>query len=265
MRWLWMFSLGFLPLGCGSPRPLDYPTEAVEVLTKTLSTVATLPPDGSDAGYHVYDLGTAPIPGFALYWACEEPAYNLLSACEQIKRDGLAPAGCTISTALVDSGSGERCAIRLGLPAIDPQSAPRILAVDLDSCTSNTDCQLQVFSGGCETVIQRQFQAAGLAVVNAATWTSPRTHVQLHGAVPALRPLDEALCDEAAVAALSVCDELTATMPFVAGCRSYVRYLDTDTPAPSCAVRFDVRFARDSPATGVVTPRLDGLLSFRIQ
>jgi hypothetical protein len=262
MRYLRALCLAGFAMGCGQPPPLDYPQDAVTVLAGYMARFVTLPTDATDAGYHVYDLGALQVESFAVRWACDEPTRYLYAACSDIQFRGIERAGCTSSTAQLGNQWSPSCAVRLSLPSADPEVAPRVVTVDLNSCALPKDCQQSAFSG-CETVIQRNFQAAGLAVVNATTWTSPRTHVMLHEPVAALRPVDAALCDEAKLAAGRVCDELAATMSFVAACHPYVHF--SATPRPACAVRFDVRFGEANPANSVLTTQLDGLLSFRIE
>lgn len=262
MRHSLALSFAAIAVACSPPPPIDYPREAVQILAKNMASFAILPPDAADAGYHVYDLGGLPIESYIVSDACHEPTYYLSSACRDVAAQGLAPAGCSGSVALLGAYALPSCAIRLNLPAPDPQDAPRVLAVDLNTCTSRLDCQSIPFSG-CETIIQRNFQALGIATVNASTWTSPRTHVMHHDPVPALRPLDPALCSEAQTAATRVCDELLATMTFVEACQPYVRF--RSAPRPACTVRFDIRFNRADPANSVVTTKLDGLLSFALE
>lgn len=81
--------------------------------------------------------------------------------------------------------------------------------------------------------------------------------------MPALRPLDAALCSEAQTAATRVCDELLTTMSFVAACQPYVAF--RTEPRPACSVRFDVRFSQTDPGNSVITTKLDGLLSFTVE
>lgn len=262
MRYSLSLALGALAAGCGSSEPLDYPHQAATILSGYIAEYATLSPGVTDAGYHVYALGEAHVFGFAASAACFEPAYYLTEACREITKKGLAPLGCTATVARYGDDYSPACAIRLTLPATEPQQPTYIMAADLLTCTTGQNCQSPPFSG-CETVIQRHFQATNLATVNAATWTSPRTHVMQHDPVPPLRPLDAALCGEAQLTATRVCDELLATMSFVGECRSYVTYLTS--PRPACAIRFAVRFNEVNPANSVLTTKLDGLLSFRIE
>lgn len=262
MRYSQALTLCGLAVGCGSPEPLDYPREAAAILTKYIAAYATLPAAVTDAGYHVYDLGQASVFSFVPAVACYEPAGYLTQACREISAGGLAPPGCSGAVASYGDPSSPACAIRLTVPAAQPEQPPLVLAADLLTCSAGQTCQSLPFSG-CETVIQRHFQAAGLATVNAASWSSPRTHVMQHAPVAALRPLDPALCDEAQLAASRVCDELLATMAFVGACRSEVRYLTA--PRPACAVRFTVHFTQTNRENSVLTTQLDGLLSFRIE
>ena len=255
-------------LGCGTSVPVDYPTDAAAVITKALSNDVKLSGEVKDAGYHVYDLGSVPASSELSWFMCGIRKTELTETCRTLRGDAEGPPGCTVTAAQIGDWvtTPVRCAMRFTFPAHNESSIAKVLTLDLDPCTSFKDCQSLPFNG-CETVIQRQFEAAQIARVDAATWSSPRTHVMMHGPVSALRPVDAALCNEARVAADNVCGELVATMSsFISTCRPTVVFAHDDhEDRDFCAVRFEVGFSHENPSNAVVTTELDGLLSFSLR
>lgn len=132
---------------------------------------------------------------------------------------------------------------------------------DWDGCDAS--CRDEGFNG-CETIIESQFAAAGIAEVRAADWTSPRSQVMTHRTARPLQPVTASLCNAAVATATDVCREITVQMPFVDGCEPQLEIVQSSGGAVACALRLEVWFNQTSPDNGVFTRAFTGLLSFEI-
>ena len=115
---------------------------------------------------------------------------------------------------------------------------------------------------GCEAVIELAYSVSGIARVDATTWQTKRSQLMVNTAT-AMQPVTAELCGEAGALVDSVCDELTAQMPFVLSCGGTYRY--DEAAGPGCAVRFEVGFRGRSPNDGVFTTAMSGILAFTIR
>jgi cysteine-rich repeat protein len=130
-----------------------------------------------------------------------------------------------------------------------------------DGCDPN--CMTEEFTG-CEAVIEHHYALAEVAVVDQAQWSGPRSHIMVHDHAAAMRAVDAHACNAAVAVGADVCNELVATMPFVAWCSPAAELVD-DALGPGCAVQFQVGFGSRDPENGVFTTALPGLLSFTIR
>jgi cysteine-rich repeat protein len=128
--------------------------------------------------------------------------------------------------------------------------------------TCDPHCKSEPFSG-CERVIQASYERAGLAVVDAAQWKAPRSHLMVNQG-RAMHAMDAATCETAKSVATGVCNELAQTMPFVSSCTPSGE-LWTSSTGPACSLRLDVTFQRLDPSFGVYSTSLGGVLAFTIE
>ncbi len=131
---------------------------------------------------------------------------------------------------------------------------------DFDGCSQL--CEIEEFQG-CEAVIEQYYQQAEIAYVDKEQWDGPRSHVMINRTVRALTAVDQRSCDAALAVGADVCNELTSQMPFVGSCQPMGGLRQTDN-GPLCDVRFQVYFQTVSPADGVFTTAMPGILAFTI-
>lgn len=131
---------------------------------------------------------------------------------------------------------------------------------DFDGCSQL--CETEEFQG-CEAVIQQYYQQAELAIVDKDQWNGPRSHLMVNNTVQALTAVNQRTCDAALAIGADVCNELTSQMPFVGSCQPMGGLRETDAGAV-CDMRFQVFFQNVSPADGVFTTAMPGILAFTI-
>ncbi len=220
-----------------------------------------------------------------------------VTSCAQVET--LVNQGCALLEGISDGGycwaestffmahSQPRCATRLHLSgdmeqiyAFDLTSAPREIPElcgngevdegemcddgnreDFDGCSQL--CEVEEFQG-CEAVIEQYYQDAQLAFVDRNLWDGPRSHLMVNKTAEALAEVDQRTCDAALAIGVDVCNELTATMPFVGGCHPMGGLRQGELGA-ACDLRFEVYFQNISPADGVFTTAMPGILAFTLE
>ena len=130
---------------------------------------------------------------------------------------------------------------------------------DFDGCSQN--CEEEEFQG-CEAVIEQYFQQAQIAFVDKNKWNGPRSHLMINPTARALGSVDQSTCDAALAVGVDVCNELTRQMPFVTSCQPMGGMRQGEDAV--CDLRFLVYFGQVSPADGVFTTALPGILAFTI-
>jgi len=130
-----------------------------------------------------------------------------------------------------------------------------------DGCDQN--CRTEEFTG-CEAVIEYHYKLQELAVVDKNLWDGPSSHMMVNTTAVPIRPVGQQTCNAALATGYDVCNELSATMPFVSWCSPSTEYFE-DEVGPACAVQFQVGFLSTDPASGVFTTALNGILAFTIR
>jgi cysteine-rich repeat protein len=133
---------------------------------------------------------------------------------------------------------------------------------DFDGCDAN--CFAEPFNG-CEAVIQAYYQQAQIAVIDQDEWLGPRSHMMVHDSAQPMRAVDREMCNAALATATDVCNELAATMPFVASCSPSGALWQDDAGNDACSVRFTIGFHSVDPLSGVYTTSLPGILAFTLR
>jgi cysteine-rich repeat protein len=275
----------------GPTEPVD-PGHLGDLVGDALAGVTTGTVASSEIEFNLFDLDEVELDGEVTRERCDAVDATLQVVCEESVASGEA-SYCSYQTAFFYAHDIPRCAVRFhaytgsndamapvyaldfaGTPLSEPAPSCGNGIVDEAAGEACDDGNLEMWDGcdptcqpepfeGCETVIESYYQAAGLATVDADTWTGPRSHLMVnHGA--ALKEMDAAACSAAVATAVDVCAELQLQMPFVSWC-SAAGAQHVDAAGPACSIRLTVYFDQLAPDTGVFTTSLPGILAFTIR
>jgi len=262
------------------------PSQVASTISQSVADVALVSPTQVTLAQGLFSIPSASAVGDVNGQTCSELEGLLNASCQFI--EGLAgDSYCYAESTFFMAHSQPRCASRLhiggeleSIYAFDLTGASLTGPVDtcgdgivdeeeqcddgnredFDGCSQL--CEIEEFQG-CEAVIEQYYQQAELAFVDKEQWDGPRSHLMINRTVQALSAVDQRTCDAALAVGVDVCNELTRQMPFVANCQPMGGLRQTDNGA-LCDMRFQVFFQSVSPADGVFTTAMPGILAFTI-
>lgn len=271
--------------------PSDPIQTIAEQVADRLDSISTGTVSASGIEYKIYDLDDIQLTGEVTATSCDSVDQQLATMCDELFAAG-ETSYCNYYTTFYYAHDVPRCAVRFEVtpPSTGASQLPSIYALDFtgtpldgpaplcgngtiddgeqcddgnhelwDGCDSS--CMIEEFQG-CEAVIENEFRNAGLAMVDADTWSGPRSQIMVNQAV-ALTNMTAETCDSAITTAQNVCTELQTQMPFVSWCSPSGEWHQGDGKA-QCSIRFQVGFYQVSPDDGVFTTALPGVLAFTI-
>jgi cysteine-rich repeat protein len=274
--------VGFEPVPVPNPGPFgDLVVERLE-LSKSQQP--------QSIAHRVHQLDDTQLDGDVTWESCEGVELALADVCGEMYSSGEVGT-CSYQATFFYANDVPRCAVRFssassweapihdlfvldfaGTPTTGPAPTCGDGVLDAlemcddgnhemwDGCDAN--CQIEEFNG-CETVIEHEYEAAGLAFVDRDGWDGPRSHLMVNDGAK-IAPVTLGSCEDALVVGQDVCDRLSVEMPFINYCAPAVEYTEDDD-GPACAVRLTAWFGQRDPSAGVFTTSLPGVLAFTIR